>query len=99
MEAIEYLKTAETLPDLVVLDINMPRMNGFEVLQQIRNTEAWDKLPVVILSSSVLDEDIHRASKLRVSRYFGKPFEISGYAEVVEQILKLTETRSEEECH
>jgi len=88
--ALEFLNSELPLPDLVVLDINMPRMNGFEVLKQIRETETLQSLPVVILTSSALDEDIHRASLLRATQYLGKPFEIGGYVEVVDQILKLS---------
>ena len=95
LAAIEYLESADPLPDLVVLDINMPRMNGFETLQKIRSTEAWVTLPVVILTSSTLDEDVHRASILHANDYLGKPFEIGGYQAVVEQILSLTREAQE----
>jgi DNA-binding response OmpR family regulator len=61
-EAIEILKTAE--PDLVMLDIILPGMSGFEVLERIRANVATSKTPVIVISNLGQDEDIERAKQL-----------------------------------
>src|SRR5260370_26086779 len=79
--AIEYLlgeapfsdRSQHPLPDLLLLDLKMPKMDGFEVLAAIRSQAALQELPVVILSSSALAADIATASKLGASDYIVKP--------------------------
>ena len=60
------------LPDLLVLDLKMPRRSGFEVLEWVKNAQGFEKLPVVILSSSDDPRDLKRASELHVDQYFKK---------------------------
>jgi CheY-like chemotaxis protein len=73
------------LPCLVVLDLNMPNKNGFEVLEWLRQTSALDRLPAVILTSSQAEKDRQRAYDLGAKAYYVKP---SDPAQLVE-ILKL----------
>ncbi len=69
-EAIAQLKRER--PDLVVLDLIMPKVTGFEVLQMISSTPGLDKVPVVILSNLAQDSDIEKARELGAKGYFVK---------------------------
>jgi len=77
VEALEMLKSAEKLPDLILLDINMPRMNGFEFLEEYCSEK--NKIPhapvVVMLTSSAQGEDKEKAKTHKcVKHYLEKPF-------------------------
>jgi two-component system response regulator len=70
-EAITYL-SKEQLPDVLLVDLKMPKMNGFEVLQWIRGSPKCRKLPVVVWSNSTLDADSERAKQLGVTDFVAK---------------------------
>jgi CheY-like chemotaxis protein len=81
-EALAILKQrtdnySERLPDVVLIDINMPKMNGLELLSVIRNTEEWKHLKCFMITTS--DEGVDRAAarKLGISGYIVKPFKIN----------------------
>jgi DNA-binding response OmpR family regulator len=69
-EAMHTLK--EVLPSLIVLDLIMPKVTGFEVLQMISITPLLDKVPVIIVSNLAQDSDIEKARQLGVKEYFIK---------------------------
>jgi len=68
-----YANRDEGLPAVLLLDIKMPRMDGLEVLKEIRNTEELKRLPVVILSSSREESDLARSWDMGVNAYVVKP--------------------------
>ena len=70
----------------MLLDLKMPRMNGFEVLEWKRLQPKLEKVPVVIWSSSCLDTDEDRALQLGASSYFIKPMETSGFVELLKSL-------------
>jgi two-component system response regulator len=87
-EALEYLfgesdEARDDLPMLVILDIKLPKVNGFEVLERVRAEEATRTLPVVILTSSDTDEDVARGYALGVNSYVRKPVEFADFSEAV----------------
>jgi DNA-binding response OmpR family regulator len=69
-------------PDLVILDLNLPKVSGFEVLERIRKQALHQDLDVIILSSSDASSDRERAQKLGVREYFHKPGSLPGYQEL-----------------
>jgi CheY-like chemotaxis protein len=69
-------------PDLVILDLNLPKVSGFEVLERIRKQAMYQDLEVIILSSSDAPSDRERAQKLGVREYFHKPGSLPGYQEL-----------------
>jgi len=81
----EELDTSDR-PDLVLLDLNLPGLNGKEVLSSIRNNLALQTLPVVVLSSSSAATDIADAYELRANAYVVKPTEMSGYLDMVRSL-------------
>jgi CheY-like chemotaxis protein len=78
-EAVEYLNNVERSenPDVILLDVNMPKMNGFEFLTYIRGHETWRDLKVFMVTTS--DERIDRelAKRLKVSGYIVKPLKLN----------------------
>lgn len=81
-EAIEKLKQLqedgkENLPDFVLIDINMPRMNGLELLQVIRETPDWQHLKCFMITTSVEKVDRDTAKSLGVSGYIVKPLKLT----------------------
>jgi len=76
--------------DFVVTDINMPNMNGFELLEAIRGDAALRTLPVLMVTAEARKEDIVRAAQLRASGYIVKPFTKATLEEKVQKILEQT---------
>jgi CheY-like chemotaxis protein len=73
-------------PDLILLDLNMPRMNGQEVLAEIVADEALCTLPVIVLTTSMDDEEIVKMYKLRCSSYIVKPVDFEQFLRVIQSL-------------
>lgn len=90
-EACEYLfscgEKERPLPDVVLLDINMPRLTGFEVLSRIRSHPATRTLPVVMLTTSDHPADIKQAYACGANSYLQKPLEYQHLCEMIGQFL------------
>ncbi|HAU79749.1 response regulator [Stenotrophomonas sp. TWI273] len=78
----------EGLPAVLLLDIKMPRMDGLEVLKEIRNTEELKRLPVVILSSSREESDLARSWDMGVNAYVVKPVDVDQFFGAVQTLGK-----------
>jgi len=85
VEAISVLQ--ERLPDIVLLDIEMPRMDGFEVAHQVRRDERLAKLPIVMISSRTGEKHTERARELGVNRFLGKPFQENELLEIIDELV------------
>lgn len=73
-------------PQVVLLDLKLPKIDGLEVLRRIRDTERFRTLPVVILTSSDEETDIVRSYRLGVNSYIRKPVNFSEFAEATKQL-------------
>jgi CheY-like chemotaxis protein len=76
-------------PDLIVLDLNLPRVNGFEVLKRIRAHPRIGAVPVLVMSSSTLPADVYRAYDLHANAYITKPSSLDTYFEIARGIATL----------
>jgi CheY-like chemotaxis protein len=93
-EAVDYLsgengfadRSQYPLPKLMLLDVKMPRRDGFDVLQWLLTRKDLEKLPVVMLSSSLRPEDVEKAKALGAIEYLCKPIESEGFDQVVQTI-------------
>ena len=74
LEALEKLNSAERLPDVVLSDIEMPKMDGFDLLKNIRDTERLKHLPVIMITSRTADKHRNFALKTGANEYLGKPY-------------------------
>jgi len=81
-----YADRVEGDPSVILLDIKMPRMDGLEVLKQLRTEERWKRLPVVILSSSREESDLARSWDLGVNAYVLKPVDVQQFFTAVQTL-------------
>ena len=84
--AWDFLRDAPLLPHLVLLDLNLPKFHGHQVLQQMRSNERTRRLPVVILTSSHEDGDILDGYGFGANNYIVKPVDPVQFAELVRQL-------------
>ncbi|WHT17710.1 response regulator [Crossiella sp. CA-258035] len=73
-------------PDLVLLDLNLPKMDGREVLTAIKGDEQLRRIPVVILTTSEAEEDVLRSYQLHANAYVTKPVDFEQFVKVVRQV-------------
>ena len=84
-QALKYLETSE-LPAVTLLDLNLPKMSGLEVLRRIRADARTRRLPVVILTSSKEEQDVAAGYDLGVNSYIRKPVDFRQFAQSMEQL-------------
>jgi CheY-like chemotaxis protein len=90
-EALAYLRRegrhADAVrPDLILLDLNLPKRDGREVLAEIKKDEDLGRIPVVVLTTSSADEDIVRSYQLHANAYVTKPVDFDRFISVIRQI-------------
>jgi CheY-like chemotaxis protein len=78
---------AEGHPDLILLDVMMPGLNGWQVFERIRGDQRWDGIPVVMLTALAQRADVERAVELGVDGYLTKPFEPADLIHTIEEAL------------
>jgi chemosensory pili system protein ChpA (sensor histidine kinase/response regulator) len=78
---------AEHLPDVILLDIEMPRMDGYEVAAQVRNDPRTTSIPIIMITSRVGDKHRARAIELGVDDYLGKPYQEAQLLEAIEPLV------------
>lgn len=91
VEAMAYLRQEEPYkkakrPDVILLDLNMPRKNGREVLSEIKTDDNLKDIPVTILTTSSVDEDVIRSYHLGANCYVTKPIDLTQFIKVVQNI-------------
>ena len=89
LEAILSLHTKSPVPDLIFLDLNMPKMNGYQCLAQIKKEMMFKEIPVVIYTTSRIASDRDRTLKMGASYFLTKPSDFSELIEELTRILKL----------
>lgn len=91
-EALDYLNRSEQTssnaefprPDLILLDINMPKLNGFEFLLKVKANNSYNNIPVIMLSSSMNAGDIDRSYRLGAAGFIRKPINYDEFVYIVE---------------
>jgi chemotaxis family two-component system response regulator Rcp1 len=91
VEAMAFLRktgqyTRAPRPDLILLDLNLPRKDGHEVLAEVKTDESLRRIPVVILTTSQAEEDIIRTYDLHVNCYITKPVDLDQFVKIVKSI-------------
>lgn len=93
-EALDYLyrqgkykdPASAPRPGMILLDLNLPKVGGMEVLQQIKKDEALKSIPVIVLTASPREEDVVRTYNLGVNTYIQKPVEFDNFMRVVNAV-------------
>jgi CheY-like chemotaxis protein len=83
---LESDEAAGSLPDLILLDLNLPGLSGTEVLSRIKGRSGWSRIPIVILTSSQAETDIVRSYDLHANCYVTKPIDFTQFIHVVRTI-------------
>lgn len=91
VEALAYLRregaySSATTPDIILLDLNLPRKNGREVLEEIKQDDHLKRIPVVILTTSDDEKDILASYNLHANCYITKPVDLNRFIEIVKSI-------------
>jgi CheY-like chemotaxis protein len=86
-EALSYLSSTEAYPGIILLDLNMSRMNGVEFLKTLKSDPKYKYIPVVILTTSNNQKDILECYKLGIAGYIVKPLKFEKYTECIKNIF------------
>lgn len=86
IEALEILQAAESLPDIVLTDVEMPRMDGYELLASLKKDKRMRSVPVVMITSRTGDRHRQKAVELGVSEYLAKPYDDTKLLEVIRDL-------------
>src|SRR5262249_52811938 len=86
MELMQHWEAGEPAPDLVLLDLNLPKVNGLEILRRLKNHQQFKAIPVIMLTSSIEERDIQEAYHLGANSYIVKPMDFARFVEVAAQI-------------
>lgn len=86
--AVEYIKSHRALPDVIILDFNLPKIHGREVMLEIKSDPLFKDIPLIILTTSSAKEDMDYSYKNGANKYLIKPNTLDGLHEVVNEIRK-----------
>lgn len=86
-DALSFFENQSVLPDIILLDLNMPKLNGLEFLSVLKNNESLKYIPVIVLSTSCYEKDILAAYKLGIAGYILKPLKFEDYIARIKVIL------------
>ena len=84
--AIRYLENSEDLPKLILLDLNLPKKYGLQVLREIKENRLWKSIPIIVLTSSSARSDVLESYKLQANCFIQKPVDFHDYINVVKHI-------------
>jgi len=84
---ISSISQQSKIPMILLLDLNLPKMNGFEILQRIRNNDKTKLIPVIVFTSSKEDQDITKSYLLGANSYVRKPIDSDKFTAVLQQIV------------
>jgi CheY-like chemotaxis protein len=90
-EALSILKSTKRLPDYIFLDLNMPVLNGKQVLAELKQNEKLKEIPVIIYTTSLLDDDVRETQSLGASFFIQKPSLFNEICEILSSVLKKLE--------
>ena len=97
VDAMSQLQETDIMPDVVLLDIEMPRMDGFEVLRSVRRDEKLKDLPIIMITSRTGEKHKQQAMELGVNQYLGKPFQEANLLATIEEVIERAKAKPEQD--
>ncbi len=91
-QALELLSTSSLIPDLIIMDLNMPKLSGIEFLNILKKNLVFKYIPCVILTTSGNYKDIKECYEIGIAGYIIKPLKYDDYVERIERLLKYWST-------
>ena len=88
VQALDFLKQATSYPDLLLMDLNLPKLDGKQLLSTVKTDPSLAEIPIVVLTTSDRDDDIQRMTALGADSYVTKPIEVNAYLETVRSIAE-----------
>jgi CheY-like chemotaxis protein len=86
-EAFEILKQNERFPDIILLDLNMPKISGIEFLSTLKSNDTLKHIPTIIVTTSDNENDLNKCYKIGISGYILKPLKYEDYVKKIEIVL------------
>lgn len=86
LEGLEYAQNNQ--PEMIILDLMLPGMNGFEVLKELRNNETFSEVKIILVSAKSRSDDIERGFDLTADEYITKPFQPKEFVARVRRLMK-----------
>ncbi len=91
-QLLQYLHTSPQLPDVIVLDLNMPLKDGYEVMSEMKADISLHNIPVIVLTSSTRPQDKQASTRLGARQYYQKPLSVPEYEDIALRILDFIKT-------
>ena len=92
VEALEYILTHAVNIDVVITDLKMPMLSGFEVMERMKGNPASASLDVIVLSTSNNPDDVTKAKELGAAQFISKPHSYSGYIEIIQTVMRIVQS-------
>ncbi len=84
-----YLETIDTLPEIIVMDLNLPKTDGKEILHEIKSSSPFTEIPIIVLTTSSSKEDIEYCTRMGISKFITKPSTIEGWNSTIDSIVNV----------
>ncbi len=88
-KVFSYLQTLKNLPAIIVMDLNLPKTDGKEILQEIRASFPLTNIPIIVLTTSSSKEDIAYCTKMGISKFITKPATMDGWNATIHSIVQV----------
>lgn len=88
-KVFSYLQTVEALPQIIVMDLNLPKTDGKEILQEIKSSSPLTQIPIIVLTTSSSKDDIDYCNKMGISKFITKPATIDGWNSTIHSIVHI----------
>ncbi len=85
----KYLTDADVLPEIIVMDLNLPKTSGKQVLMEIKSFSPFTKIPIVVLTTSSAKNDIDYCNSMGISKFITKPATIDGWNTTIDSIINI----------
>ncbi|MBS1535937.1 MAG: response regulator [Bacteroidetes bacterium] len=85
--ALQMLREKKCSPDLIILDLNMPKINGIEFLSMLKKDPLFKYIPIIILTTSTNQRDVKECFEIGIAGYLLKPLKYDDYVQIVENLL------------